>query len=240
MTAVRRPISIEPSKTGTRGPRPILAWLRPSDAPPLAPPPRRLRYEMCIVLCVRAPSWKDAVLSRFIADDRRMAEGRERAEAVMRAIVDAGLTLRVKRHLGRDGAKLLLAFVTAGDERMARQSQRRAVERWLTEEGGMGLASTHGDQLIMQRRAKQPTMRVIRVGGLHYFAPVDPTPGSAGSNSGGGGSSGGGGDMPGSSADADAAPAAAKFSAATRVELVHHALMSPTTQVSRHGRGGYG
>ena len=138
------------------------------------------------------------------------------------------------------GAKLLLAFVTAGDERMARQSQRRAVERWLTEEGGMGLASTHGDQLIMQRRAKQPTMRVIRVGGLHYFAPVDPTPGSAGSNSGGGGSSGGGGDMPGSSADADAAPAAAKFSAATRVELVHHALMSPTTQVSRHGRGGYG
>ena len=40
----------------------------------------RQKYEYCVVLCVRAPSWKDALLSRFIAEDRRMQEGREKAE----------------------------------------------------------------------------------------------------------------------------------------------------------------
>ena len=37
----------------------------------------RLKFEYCVVLRVRAPSWKDAVLSRFISEDRRMAEGKD-------------------------------------------------------------------------------------------------------------------------------------------------------------------
>ena len=51
----------------------------------------RLKFEYCVVLRVRAPSWKDAVLSRFISEDRRMAEGKEKAAAVLQALRDAGL-----------------------------------------------------------------------------------------------------------------------------------------------------
>ena len=102
------------------------------------------------MICVRAPSWRDAVLSRFVARDRRMAEGREKAEEVLEAMRGAGLTLRVKRHLlARDGSKLLLAFVTAAADRLA-------VEKWLTEE--RSLESGGG--------ARLPTTRVVRVGGL--------------------------------------------------------------------------
>eukprot|EP00965_Chrysotila_dentata_P027618 917977-Pleurochrysis_carterae.AAC.4 len=58
----------------------------------------RLKYEYCVVLRVRAPSWKDAVLSRFVSEDKRMQEGREKAEEVLRSLREAGLTFRVKRH----------------------------------------------------------------------------------------------------------------------------------------------
>ena len=85
----------------------------------------RLKFEYCVVLRVRAPSWKDAVLSRFISEDRRMAEGKEKAEAVLQALRDAGLVLRVKKHLTKDGAKLLLVFVTAD---LRRLEQRRGPE----------------------------------------------------------------------------------------------------------------
>ena len=95
----------------------------------------RLKFEYCVVLRVRAPSWKDAVLSRFISEDRRMAEGKEKAEAVLQALRDAGLVLRVKKHLTKDGAKLLLVFVTADLRRLEQQSQRLFIERWLQEEG---------------------------------------------------------------------------------------------------------
>ena len=81
----------------------------------LLPPDRmpRLKYEYCMILRVRAPSWKDAVLSRFVSDDKRMQEGRDKAEEVMSRLRDAGLKLRVKKYMGRDGAKLLVVFMTA-------------------------------------------------------------------------------------------------------------------------------
>jgi hypothetical protein len=45
---------------------------------------KRQKYEFCVVLCVRAPSWKDGLLSRFIAEDKRMQEGREQAEVAIK------------------------------------------------------------------------------------------------------------------------------------------------------------
>ena len=47
------------------------------------------------------------MLSRFISEDRRMAEGKEKAEAVLQALRDAGLVLRVQQHLTKAGAQLL-------------------------------------------------------------------------------------------------------------------------------------
>ena len=118
-------------------------------------PRSRLRYEFVVVICVRAPSWHDAILSRFVARDRRMAEGREKAEEVLEAMRGAGLTLRVKRHLlARDGSKLLLAFVTAAADRLA-------VEKWLTEE--RSLESGGGARFGVDSK---PATRVVRVGGL--------------------------------------------------------------------------
>ena len=48
------------------------------DAPLLKEDQQRLKYEYCVVLRVRAPSWTDAVLSRFVSDDKRLNEGREK------------------------------------------------------------------------------------------------------------------------------------------------------------------
>ena len=44
------------------------------DAPLLKEDQQRLKYEYCVVLRVRAPSWTDAVLSRFVSDDKRLSE----------------------------------------------------------------------------------------------------------------------------------------------------------------------
>ena len=136
---------------------PVRDRLRDSNERPRS----RLRYEFVVVICVRAPSWHDAILSRFVARDRRMAEGREKAEEVLEAMRGAGLTLRVKRHLARDGSKLLLAFVTAAADRLAVQSDRLAVEKWLTEE--RSLESGGGARFGVDSK---PATRVVRVGGL--------------------------------------------------------------------------
>ena len=97
---------------------------------------RRLKYEYCIVLRVRALSWKDAVLSRFISsEDKRLQEGKEKAEEVLRLLRDAGLKLKVKKHRAKDSSKLLMVFVTADLQRLEQQSHRLFVERWLQEEG---------------------------------------------------------------------------------------------------------
>ena len=51
---------------------------------------RRQKYEFCVVLCVRASTWKDGLLSRFTADDKRMEEGKGKAECrVLSLIVQA-------------------------------------------------------------------------------------------------------------------------------------------------------
>ena len=148
----------------------------------------RLKFEYCVVLRVRAPSWKDAVLSRFISEDRRMAEGKEKAEAVLQALRDAGLVLRVKKHLTKDGAKLLLVFVTADLRRLEQQSQRLFIERWLQEEGIGDTMGEHGrgSSIAARRAATKPAMRIVRVGGLHYFAS-DPTAAAAAAAAAGGG-----------------------------------------------------
>ena len=131
----------------------------------------RQKYEYCVVLCVRAPSWKDALLSRFIAEDRRMQEGREKADEVLKAMRDAGLTLKVKKHMTKDGAKLLIVFVTAELSRLEQQHSRLQMERWLQEEG---VGDTMADASLWRRPSSKPSMRVVRVGGLHYFAPTSP------------------------------------------------------------------
>ena len=74
---------------------------------------RRQKYEFCVVLCVRASTWKDGLLSRFTADDKRMDEGKGKAEEALKAMRDAGLTIKVKKHSTKDGSRLLMVFVTA-------------------------------------------------------------------------------------------------------------------------------
>lgn len=169
-----------PATAPHRGP-----WWRrgSSDTRLIEGAPRlRLRYEFVVVLCVRASSWKDAMLSRFMTEDRRADEGRERAEEVLRAISEAGLTLKVKCHLADDGAQLLMVFVTAGAARLQKQAQRLRVERWLQEEG-VGDMFRYGSELMMQGKpAGQPDRTVVRVGGLHYFAPTKAIDGDSGAS----------------------------------------------------------
>ena len=103
------------------------------------------------------------------ASSRRTAGWRRaRAEAVLQVLRDAGLVLRV--NLTKDGAKLLLVFVTA-DLVFEQQSQRLFIERWLQE----GIGDTMGEHgsgssIAARRAATKPAMRIVRVGGLHYFA----------------------------------------------------------------------
>ena len=177
----------------------------------------RLKFEYCVVLRVRAPSWKDAVLSRFISEDRRMAEGKEKAEAVLQALRDAGLVLRVKKHLTKDGAKLLLVFVTADLRRLEQQSQRLFIERWLQEEGIGDTMGEHGSgsSIAARRAATKPAMRIVRVGGLHYFAS-DPKQQQQQQQQ-----------PPAAEAEP---PSTFKVSAAGRIELLDHILRSPAAQ----------
>jgi hypothetical protein len=127
-----------------------------------------------------------------MTEDRRADEGRERAEQVLRAMSEAGLTLKVKRHLADDGAQLLMVFVTAGAARLQKQSQRLRVERWLQEEG-VGDMSRYGSELMLEgKSARQPHRKVVRVGGLHYFAPTQPMGGDSGATGANGGGGAGG------------------------------------------------
>ena len=88
---------------------------------------------------------------------------------MLRALRDAGLVLRVKKHLTKDGAKLLLVFVTADLRRLEQQSQRLFIERWLQEEGIGDTMGEHGSgsSIAARRAATKPAMRIVRVGGLH-------------------------------------------------------------------------
>ena len=117
---------------------------------------RRQKYEFCVVLCVRASTWKDGLLSRFTADDKRMEEGKGKAEEALKAMRDAGLTIKVKKHSTKDGSRLLMVFVTAELGRLERQHARLQRERWLQEEGigesmgavgGLGQMGPMGRQL---------------------------------------------------------------------------------------------
>ena len=94
---------------------------------------RRQKYEFCVVLCVRART--DGLLSRFIADDKRMEEGKGKAEEVLKLMRDAGLKVKVKKHSPKDGSRLLMVFATAELGRLEQQHARLQRERWLQEEG---------------------------------------------------------------------------------------------------------
>ena len=86
---------------------------------------RRQKYEFCVVLCVRASTWKDGLLSRFTADDKRMEEGKAKAEEALKAMRDAGLTIKVKKHSTKDGSRLLMVFVTAELVRVRARARAR-------------------------------------------------------------------------------------------------------------------
>ena len=207
----------------------------------------RLKYEYCIILKVVGAT---SVISRFLAEgDKRLAEGREGVEAVIAALRTAGLMLKTKKHLAKDGSKYVFAFVGADTKRLQLESQRVAIERWLQEEGIGALQSSAGAHSCagaQGARGAKPTMRVVRVGGLHFFAPADGaegsdapeqqpaaarppstpslrlrTPGAGGSTPSAaaatpGGSGGGGGGF---------AP-----NSAARVELLEHILHAPASQ----------
>ena len=185
----------------------------------------RVKYEYCVVLRVRAPSWKDAVLSRFVSDDKRMAEGREKAEEVIQSLRESGLIVKVKKHLAKDGAKLLMCFLTADRARLEQQSHRLFIERWLQEEGihvsdGInGSAAGSREPQFATARPARPSMRVVRVGGLHYFAPANDPSADAGVAASGE-----------HSGRREARGTGGALSAAGRVELIDHIVRSPKSQ----------
>ena len=77
--------------------------------------PLRLRYEYLVVLKVCSPS--GGVLSRFLPEnDKRFAEGCQRAEEVLQALRLAGLKTKVKKHLAKGGEKLLMVFDAVVEE----------------------------------------------------------------------------------------------------------------------------
>jgi len=194
---------------------------------------RRQKYEFCVVLCVRART--DGLLSRFIADDKRMEEGKGKAEEVLKLMRDAGLKVKVKKHSPKDGSRLLMVFATAELGRLEQQHARLQRERWLQEEG---IGDTIGDTNFTARVGQQPkpSARVVRVGGLHYFAGDGPgaSDGAAGAGlhpirpaAAGSGSGSGSSDLP----PVEEAPASGfRPSAAHRVELLNHILRTPAEQ----------
>jgi|MDSY01.1.fsa_nt_gb hypothetical protein len=176
---------------------------------------RRLRFEYVIVLRVKAASWTDAIgLSRFISDEKRMAEGRAKSEAVLRSLREAGLTLKVKQHVNSHNDKLLIVFITASPTRFEQQSHRLAIERWLHQDGVGDTAGQTDPLARYMERPGPPTMRVVNVGGSHYFAPADGSQHTEGQVS-----------------AAGAAPAQKPppLSSAARVELIAHILRSATS-----------
>ena len=247
-----------------------------------APPPHRLKYEYVVVLTVQPAT--GGVLSRFVADtDRKFREGREKAEEVIGALRAAGLSLKVRKHQAKDGSKLVLAFVGASSARLELQSRRLGIERWLQEEGiGGSMGALHGSGgvrcgggggtsggmgggmggggggggFLSSSQQQRPTMQVVKVGGLHYFAPVeaggaagDAGGGAAGAGAGGAGNAGAGNAgnagagtgssstsaQPSSSAQPpspSSATAAAPYAptAAQRLELLEHILYSSSSQ----------
>lgn len=185
---------------------------------------RRLRYEYAVVLRVRVASWKDAVLSRFLSDDRKMQEGKEFSELVLMRLREAGLTLKVRKHVasnGRhEGSKLLMVFVTASTKRLEAEQQRLSIERWLQEEGiGSHMTQRNGHEA---RAPPRPTMRVVRVGGLHYFAPTSPAAN---------------GGAPAAAPAEEPAKSDFTESAAGRIVLLEHILHSPVAQGGAGLRG---
>ena len=186
---------------------------------------KRQKYEFCVVLCVRAPSWKDGLLSRFIAEDKRMQEGREQAEVAHKAMREAGLTIKVKKHSPKDGSRLLMVFVTAELNRLEKQHARLSLERWMQEEG---IGDTFSDAKVsdrFQQRAK-PSNPFARVRVQNPFAPVGSEASTLQPLQAFGGEDG-------ASSSADAAlanePPRSDFrpSAAHRVELLDHILRTP-------------
>jgi len=159
-----------------------------------------------------------------------MQEGREKAEEVLRSLREAGLTFRVKRHVGRDGSKLLMVFVAADQKRLEQEAQRLFVERWLQEEGIGAMGGTQHGEAPFARPSK-PAMRVVRVGGLHYFAPLEgassaqtpQTPGT--SNSATPAMSG-----PSSSQPPAEQPTLFKPTPAMRIQLLDRILRAPASQ----------
>ena len=208
-------------------------------------PQYRLKYEYCVVLrCVAA----SGVLSRFLAEgDKRLAEGRERTEEVIAVLRSAGLTLKMKKHQAKDGSKYVFVFVGANRRRLEHEASKVSIERWLQEEGIGALQSRAREGSMPQgSHASKPTMRVVRVGGLHYLAPHDgdvqpPTStGPAASSTAAGTSTptrtateaptsaetpGGGVASPQSGPGGGS-----RLSSATRVELLEHILYSPRSQ----------
>ena len=197
---------------------------------------RRQKYEFCVVLCVRASTWKDGLLSRFIADDKRMEEGKGRAEEVLKAMQDAGLTIKVKKHSLKDGSRLLMVFVTAELSRLELQHARLQRERWMQEEG-IGDMMGNANFAARVGQHPKPSARVVRVGGLHYFAGDSPGLGAADygvpptrSAAAGSGSGSGSTSHPAAAAAEEAVPSGFRPSAAHRVELLNHILRTSVEQ----------
>ena len=187
---------------------------------------RRQKYEFCVALCVRATTWKDGLRSRFIAEDKRMEEGKARAEEVLKAMREAGLTIKVKKHSPKDGSRLLMVFATASLSRLEQQHARLQRERWLQEEG---IGDTIGDPNFARREIGQqprPSARVVRVGGLHYFAGDAPGGPHGGESTTCTGTASGTTSEPVAAEEA-AAPSDFRPSAAHRVELLNHILRTP-------------
>ena len=134
---------------------------------------RRQKYEFCVVLCVRASTWKDGLLSRFTADDKRMEEGKGKAEEALKAMRDAGLTIKVKKHSTKDGSRLLMVFVTAELGRLERQHARLQRERWLQEEGiGESMGAVGGLGPMGRQLGPKPSF-------INPFLAVTPAPAPA-------------------------------------------------------------
>ena len=198
---------------------------------------RRQKYEFCVVLCVRASTWKDGLLSRFTADDKRMEEGKGKAEEALKAMRDAGLTIKVKKHSTKDGSRLLMVFVTAELGRLERQHARLQRERWLQEEGigesmgavgGLGQMGPMGRQLGPKPSFINPFLAADgAAGGLQPLPNPSRSAATGGSASASASTSAE--PIPSGGAE-EAEPSDFRPSAAHRVELLNHILRTPAEE----------